>query len=157
MPAWCIISGMEIDLGNGKKALVCDCHAHLVKDMSWHYNARYAMHSKRVGERKLNKTIHVKMHHLVGGTPPQGMEADHINRDSLDNRCSNLRFVTAHENLLNRKTFKNSKSGIKGVSILPNGKWRVRRKINGRLVYLGTFNTIEEAKEAFLGGVERPA
>lgn len=103
------------------------------------------MHTVRIGSRKDNKTMHIKMHHLIIGTPPAGMEVDHINRDELDNRCTNLRFVTPGQNLVNRKVFRNSKSGIRGVSRLPSGKWRARRKINGRLVYLGTFNTKEEA------------
>lgn len=43
----------------------------------------------------------VKLHHFVVGKPPKGLVTDHINRDRLDNRKSNLRFVTQRENLLN--------------------------------------------------------
>lgn len=43
----------------------------------------------------------VKLHHLVMGKPKKGLVTDHINRDKLDNRKENLRFVTQRENLLN--------------------------------------------------------
>lgn len=43
----------------------------------------------------------VKLHHLIVGKPPEGKVTDHINRNKLDNRRKNLRFVTQRENLLN--------------------------------------------------------
>lgn len=47
------------------------------------------------------KGTFVKIHHLVVGKPPKGLVTDHINRNKLDNRKDNLRFVTQRENLLN--------------------------------------------------------
>ena len=95
-----------IKLSKGKEALVCDCHYHLVKNISWHYNARYAMHNVRIGTRRLKKARHIMMHHLIIGIPKKGFQTDHINRDSLDNRCENLRIVTPSENMRNRGKFK---------------------------------------------------
>jgi hypothetical protein len=43
----------------------------------------------------------VKIHHLVAGNPPAGHVTDHINRDKLDNRLENLRFVTQAVNMSN--------------------------------------------------------
>jgi hypothetical protein len=43
----------------------------------------------------------IKLHHIVVGKPPKGKVTDHINRNKLDNRKENLRFVTQKENLLN--------------------------------------------------------
>ncbi len=42
-----------------------------------------------------------KIHHLVIGKPPTGKVVDHIDRNRLNNRLSNLRFVTQKENILN--------------------------------------------------------
>jgi len=42
-----------------------------------------------------------KIHHLISGKPPKGFVTDHIDRDKLNNRRSNLRHVTQKENLQN--------------------------------------------------------
>ncbi len=82
------------------------------------------------------------MHRLIMDCP-DGMDVDHINGDGLDNRRENLRIVTRSQNLRNRKTFKNSKSGFKGVIFNPvNGKWKA-------IINLGTFDTSEEAAKAY--------
>lgn len=48
---------------------------------------------------------------------------------------------------LSKKTHKNSKSGIKGVSLLSSGKYRVDIQLSGKRKYLGTFSSFKEAKE----------
>lgn len=46
-----------------------------------------------------------KLHRLILGEPPNTLRdvPDHINRNSLDNRRSNLRWVTHQENIKNRR------------------------------------------------------
>ena len=48
---------------------------------------------------------------------------DHKNGDSLDCRRSNLRSASRSENALNARRHDDNKSGIKGVSPHPSGKW----------------------------------
>lgn len=43
----------------------------------------------------------MKIHHMIIGRPDEGLVVDHINRDRLDNRLANLRFVTQGENVRN--------------------------------------------------------
>lgn len=75
--------------------------------------------------------------------PPTNLEVDHVNGDGLDNRRANLRAVTRTENLRHRNTFRNNKSGFKGVSFNPvNGKWRATLNI-------GTYDSAEEAAQAY--------
>lgn len=76
-------------------------------------------------------------------------ELDHINGIKHDNRLDNLREVTRSQNNMNRKVLKSNKLGIKGVRKQANGKFTARININGKQKHLGTFNTAEEASEAY--------
>ena len=73
---------------------------------------------------------------------------DHINRNKRDNRKSNLRIVTKQQNSINRIASKKSKTGIKGVSLLPNGMYIARIMKDGKNIHLGCYQTIDEAKYA---------
>ncbi len=51
--------------------------------------------------RENGKTRTVRLHRVIMNSP-QGMEVDHENGDTLDNRRSNLKIVTKQKNLENR-------------------------------------------------------
>lgn len=74
-----------------------------------------------------------------------GEEIDHINRNPLDNRITNLRKVDRSGNLHNRGLLRTNRSGVTGVCYdNERGKWLVHfRKKN-----LGRYNTLEEAVAA---------
>ena len=80
--------------------------------------------------------------------PPDDLVIDHINHNRLDNRISNLRVCTQHENCLNKSIQCNNTSGVAGVSKTKWNKWQAQIKVNERLMYLGNFATLEEAAEA---------
>ena len=65
-------------------------------------------------------------------------EVDHINRDRLDNRVSNLRWVTHKLNSLNKVS--------KGYYQVAIGKYQCRRRILGTDLFIGKFDTEVEAK-----------
>ena len=69
---------------------------------------------------------------------------DHINRDSLDNRLSNLRVATMREQNLNKDWVINAKGYY-----FNKGKWQTQIHINGKQLYLGCFDTEEEASKAY--------
>lgn len=60
------------------------------------------------------KKLPVTLHHYILGKPPMGMVTDHVNRNKLDNRKSNLRFVTSHINNRNTSLRIDNKSGHRG-------------------------------------------
>lgn len=71
---------------------------------------------------------------------------DHINGVKTDNRIVNLRKSSALENMRNRKMNKNNTSGVNGVEVTSSGKYRVRIKVKGKLLNLGSFDTLDQAR-----------
>jgi hypothetical protein len=61
----------------------------------------------------------------------KGQIVDHINRDKLDNRQSNLRIASRTQNAQNKEKKKGCTSKYIGVSFRERDKWRCRIKING--------------------------
>lgn len=81
-------------------------------------------------------------------------EIDHRNTNSLDNAWENLRLGNDQLNAENKRRAlsTNQSSGVLGVSrqlrssIKP---WKAQIRINGKIVYLGSFASIDEASEAY--------
>jgi hypothetical protein len=88
------------------------------------------------------------MHRVIMGcVNGDGLIVDHINRDKLDNRRENLRFVTQAQNAQNQDS-RYGTSGHRGVSYRSRDKkWVVMHGLGGRAVYGGSFDTEEEAIE----------
>jgi hypothetical protein len=85
------------------------------------------------------------------GEWPDGV-VDHVNGNKQDNRMSNLRLVSQGINCQNNhKGLKGSFSGTLGVSpgITP-GTWLANIRANKHAMRLGTFNSKEEAYDAYL-------
>lgn len=75
---------------------------------------------------------------------------DHIDGDGLNNRRNNLRVATPADNVHNTKRAKNNTSGYKGVSWHKRMKhWAANIRLNDRAVFLGYFDTPEEAYAAY--------
>lgn len=99
------------------------------------HSAGYAVNSKRQ-----------YLHHFVM-KPEKGYDIDHINRDKLDNRKSNLRLVTRSENRINTGKQVNNTSGHKNITKEGNS-WRVQFQINKEYIRLGSFKSIGQAIKA---------
>lgn len=83
----------------------------------------------------------------VTGEWPSG-EIDHINRDPSDNRLGNLRDVPHVVNVQNQvRPHQGNK--YRGVS-LHHGRYKARIGLNRKVLCLGTFDTPEEARAAYL-------
>lgn len=83
---------------------------------------------------------------------PEGMEIDHVDGDKLNNRRSNIRICTPSQNGANRGKLSTNTSGFKGV-IRGRSKlrenWCARIWAQGRQIYIGTFETPEDAGTAY--------
>jgi hypothetical protein len=58
----------------------------------------------------------VKLHNYLLNHQPDEMTVDHINRDTLDNRRTNLRIVNKRDQAMNQKKREDNTSGNTGVS-----------------------------------------
>lgn len=76
----------------------------------------------------------------------KGYEVDHINRDRLDNRKSNLRVATRQENMKNKSIYSNNTSGYPGVKWNSKlGKWQVQITVDRNRRHLGVFARFQDA------------
>ena len=89
------------------------------------------------------------------GEWPKG-HVDHINGDKLDNRLENLRDVPPATNFRNRGANRNNTTGFKGVTYdKRRKKFLAQLKVDRRHVYVGRFDTAEEAHAAYLAAVTK--
>lgn len=80
-----------------------------------------------------------------------GIDADRIDHkdgNTLNNRPENLRKATFSQNMANKRTQKNNKSGLKGVQSNHN-RFSAFIQSNGKRKYLGSFATALEAHAAY--------
>lgn len=83
-------------------------------------------------------------------------EIDHINGNGADNRIVNLRLATPAENAMNRGLRIDNTSGIKGVSWnKKSGQWLAHIGYGGKILHLGLYDTIEEARAARIEAARR--
>jgi hypothetical protein len=74
----------------------------------------------------------------------EDLQVDHIDGCTINNNISNLRMVTNQQNHFNR-------TKAKGYCWnKPSGKWIAQIALNGKVKYLGLFETEAEAREAYL-------
>jgi hypothetical protein len=71
---------------------------------------------------------------------PKNMQVDHIDNNKLNNIKSNLRLCNHTENMINRPTHSNSKSGYKGVIFYKRlNKYMAKINVNKKQLYLGLY------------------
>lgn len=127
-------------------ALVDAADAHLVEGLKWHQNNDgYA--TRTVDAKAGVKELMARR--ILGLRPGDGWETDHISRDKLDNRRSNLRRVTHAQNAQNRVR---SDGGCKarGVSRRKAKKtkqFQAYGMVDGKQNHLGFYETEAEAAE----------
>lgn len=108
----------------------------------------------RVG---LNKTIflaHRIIFKLLHNYEP--VFVDHIDGNTLNNKPENLRAATSSINNKNRGMPCTNTSGVTGVSWnTKEKKWRACISINNKTKHLGRYDSLEEAKKAYVSAKHR--
>lgn len=132
-------------------ALADDEDFKYLKEYTWYIlstgNYWYAQRNIKLN----NRWSVIKMHkEIMGNYPKDKSQIDHINGNTLDNQKSNLRWATRAENIRNSKIRIDNKTGFKGVSWdKSRKKWLACGSKNGIAKYIGRFNNILEAVQAY--------
>lgn len=116
----------------------------------WYHASGYAYRQVTSGRTKTSrgKVKNIMLHRFIMDTP-DGMDTDHINRDKLDNRKSNLRIVNRTQNNFNIGLRSNNTSGYKGVHWFKPAKlWRAYIGGSKNRKELGYFKDIKDAIKA---------
>ena len=132
-----------VKLTQNKEAFVDDEDYEYISKWKWYYKQGYACRNIPDNGKQKTVLMHTCIIHC-----PMYKDIDHINRNKLDNRKSNLRIATRSQNCANMKKDDNCKSIYKGVTWHSiNNKWRARIGVNYKRIHLGLFeNEIDAAK-----------
>lgn len=88
---------------------------------------------------------HCRLHRLIM-EPPNNMDIDHINHNTLDNRKCNLRICTRQQNSMNQKKKINNTSGTPGVVFDKRSNfWMATIKYKYKRIYLGCYKSKDDA------------
>lgn len=89
--------------------------------------------------------------YMTGELPELPFSVDHINGNRLDNRWINLRLATYEQQAWNVGAARICKSGLKGAwPCKTTGRWQSIIGTDGKRVFLGRFDTAEEAHAAYM-------
>ena len=113
-----------------------DC-VDMCKQYKWHLRKGHGDTNYVIASLPNNEKIH--LHRLIMNYNGE-RDIDHINRNGLDNRKSNLRIVDHSNNLLNNKHT--------GIYQVGSGRYRASCCKNYKTIYIGTYDTFEEAANA---------
>lgn len=142
---------MKIKLSKDRFAIVDKDDLEKIKTRKWYASkgrtTYYAITSVR------GKTVY--MHRMIMNAK-NGRYVDHVNKNGLDNRKSNLRLVSNAQNCRNNDKHLRRRIKLKGVILHEtNGKyarkkqWQSRIWVNGKSISLGYFFTPEEAAREY--------
>ncbi|MGB4824970.1 MAG: hypothetical protein WBP82_08725 [Leuconostoc mesenteroides] len=137
---------MKIQLTQGQITIIDDEDFDKINHIKWSANYCGGKYYAR-GYCKITKK-NICLHNIL--LPKKdNSKVDHKNGDSLDNRKSNLRYLTLLCNRKNRRMQKNNTTEHRGVYLTNKNKYAASIRDNNKLIQLGLFNTKEEAALAY--------
>lgn len=140
---------VEIPLSRGLVTIVDEADAEAVLAHRWYANVSGSKRQRISARRNTwvnGKRGLVYLHRWLLNAPI-GVEIDHINRNSLDNRRSNLRMASRSQNCANRPA---ATGTFKGVTWHKDAqRWVAQIAVEGKNRHIGCFLTEEEAALAY--------
>ncbi len=143
----------QIQLTQNQYAMVNDEDFEELSKHRWYalklcYGGFAAGRNDPIDEKKGKREIILMPRQIMNA--PEGMDIDHQNHDTLDNRKENLRICTRSQNLANRGKQRNCSSKFKGVSWnKDNTNWRVQIQKDGKQHYLASCDSEIEAAKVY--------
>lgn len=135
-------------IGMGKFTMVSDNDFEHLSQFNWCLRKQLSNNTQYVRRWDSVNKRPVYLHHEIMGKKA-GLVVDHINRNTLDNRRENLRFVTPQENSKNSDGKTVYGEDVFGVTKKGSG-YQSQIFINGKNIYLGYFKTIAEASAKYI-------
>ena len=140
----------KIALTQGLFATIDDEDWELVSKHRWHAcwegNTFYAVTKIR---RADGSRASIRMHRLLLEAR-NGLDVDHCDGNGSNNVRANLRIATRSQNMRNCRRHADTASGMKGAYWDKNRRgWFSHIQVDGRLIYLGSFSTPDEAHAAY--------
>ncbi len=144
---------IQIPLTQGRVALIDDEDFEEISKWDWHFHPQNRDKNKGYAARgrcSPGKQRKFFMHSAIMKSE-SSIRVDHKNGNGLDNRKENLRFATSSQNACNAGRSKRNTTGFKGVSFFKaQKKFAARIKLHGKSVFLGYFESAEEAGQAYV-------
>jgi hypothetical protein len=124
-----------IDLTNGGAVIVDDRDASMAR---WKWRLHNTGYAIRWRTKALPADAPLLMHRAILGLSDEALTIDHINRNRLDNRRTNLRVVTKSQNAQNVPGKSGTSSRYRGVAWNSEKTvWEAKTSIGGRKSFLG--------------------
>lgn len=145
------MSSRMIEIGKNLLSRVDDEDYEGIRQYRWHavWNEKIGSYYAARSVKARDEAVTVYMHRqILGLQHGDGLQSDHINHDTLDNRRENLRVVTNRMNGENRRDQSKYGPGIQKLKRKRSKPFIARAKVDGRNRYIGYFSTAEEAREA---------
>lgn len=136
----------KIKLTQGQYALVSDYRYEELNQYKWFAvwdDSTKSYRAARSVREKGKKPRHIHMSREIMNTP-DGMIADHIDHDTLNNQDENLRNVTHQQNRMNQRTRSDNKLGIKNITLYKK-KYHVRIWEKGVVVFYKRLANLHDA------------
>lgn len=138
----------RIELTANRFALVDDEDYERVNQFLWQAQVRPNNCYARRGKMIKGKRVNIWLHRFVLGITDDSIRVDHKNGNGLDCQKHNLREATKQQNALNTDVIVREDVPYRGVG--KHGKrWRARTCDNGLYIHLGTYDTQEQAAQAY--------